>query len=102
MSIQGVGEVTALSWALETGEPQRFSRISQAISYCGLCRAQNNSAGKEYRGPISKKRNQHLQWVLVEAAKLAPRWNPELAAVHARELQPATATGPPWRWRANW
>jgi transposase len=87
MSIQGVGEVTALSWALETGEPQRFSRISQAISYCGLCSAQNNSAGKEYRGPISKKRNQHLQWVLVEAAKLAPRWNPELAAVHARELQ---------------
>jgi transposase len=29
-----------------------------------------------------------LQWVLGEAAKLAPRWNPELAAVHARELQP--------------
>jgi transposase len=86
-SIRGVGEVTALSWALETGEPQRFPRISQAISYCGLCSAQNNSAGKEYRGPISKQRNQHLQWVLVEAAKLAPRWNPELAALHARELQ---------------
>ena len=87
MSIRGVGEVTALSWALETGEPQRFPRISQAISYCGLCSGQNNSAGKEYRGPISKQRNQHLQWVLVEAAKLAPRWNPELAALHARELQ---------------
>jgi len=25
--------------------------------------------------------------VLVEAAKLAPRWNPQLAAVHARELE---------------
>jgi len=87
MSIRGVGEVTALSWALETGEAQRFPRISQAISYCGLCSAQNNSAGKEYRGPISKQRNQHLQWVLVEAAKLAPRWNPELAVLHARELQ---------------
>ena len=25
--------------------------------------------------------------MLVEAAKLAPRWNPQLAAVHARELE---------------
>jgi hypothetical protein len=25
--------------------------------------------------------------VLVEAAKLAPRWNPQLAAIHARELE---------------
>ena len=25
--------------------------------------------------------------MLIEAAKLAPRWNPQLAAVHARELQ---------------
>jgi len=24
---------------------------------------------------------------LIEAAKLAPRWNPQLAAVHARELE---------------
>ena len=27
------------------------------------------------------------QTVLVEAAKLAPRWNPQLAALHARELE---------------
>jgi len=46
----------------------------------------NNSAGVEYGGPISKQRNKHLQTVLVEAAKLAPRWNSELAALHAREL----------------
>jgi hypothetical protein len=35
---------------------------------------------------ISKKRNKHLQHVLIEAAKLAPRWNPDLAEVYAREL----------------
>jgi hypothetical protein len=38
------------------------------------------------RGPISKKRNKHLQTVLIEAAKLAPRWNPQLAAVYDKEL----------------
>jgi transposase len=86
-SIPGVGPVTALSWMLEIGEASRFGTIAQAISYCGLCSAQHNSAGKEYRGPISKQRNHHLQCVLVEAAKLAPRWNPPLAAVHARALE---------------
>jgi transposase len=86
MSIEGVGEVTALTWALEIGEPQRFSSIAQAVSYCGLTSALVESADKQQRGPISKQRNAHLQTVLIEAAKLAPQWNPQLAAVHAREL----------------
>ena len=86
MSIPGIGEVTALTWVLELGDINRFSRISQLVSYCGLCSAQKESAGKEIRGPISKKRNKHLQTVLIEAAKLAPLWNPQLAEVHKREL----------------
>jgi len=86
MTIQGIGEITALTWVLEVGEPERFSSIRKAVSYCGLCSAQRESAGKETRGPISKKRNKHLQTVLVEAAKLAPYWNPQLAELHAREL----------------
>jgi transposase len=86
MSIRGVGEVTALTWVLEIGDVNRFGRISQAVSYCGLCSAQKESAGKEIRGPISKKRNKHLQTVLIEAAKLAPHWNPQLAEIHEQEL----------------
>jgi len=58
-SIDGVGEVTALTWALEVGDPQRLSSVGRAVSYCGL----------------------------IEAGKLAPRWNPQLAAVHEREVQ---------------
>lgn len=85
MTIPGIGEVTALTWVLEVGDPQRFS-ARQAISYCGLCSAQKESGGKEVRGPISKKRNKHLQTALIEAAKLAPHWNPELLLVHEREL----------------
>ena len=86
-SIPGVGEILALSWALEVGEVKRFPSIGQAVSYCGLTSAQHNSAGKEQRGPISKQRNQHLQTILIEAAKLAPRYNPPLAVVHERELR---------------
>ena len=83
----GVGEITALTWALEIGDPERFSNSRQAISYCGLCSAQRESAGKEHRGPISKKRNKHLQTILIEAAKLAPQWNPQLATLREKELE---------------
>jgi len=84
--IGGVGIVTALTWVLEVSEPRRFSSIAHAVSYCGLTAALVSSADKQQRGPISKQRNAHLQTVLIEAAKLAPRWNPQLAAVHTREL----------------
>ena len=87
MSIGGIGEVTALTWVLEIGDPERFGSIRKAISYCGLCSAQKESAGKEQRGPISKKRNKHLQTILIEAAKIAPLWNPQLNALHERELK---------------
>jgi len=87
MTIPGVGEITALTWVLEIGDPDRFSSIRKAVSYCGLCSAQKESAGKEQRGPISKKRNKHLQTMLIEAAKLAPHWNEQLVIVHERELK---------------
>lgn len=86
MTIPGVGEVVALTWVLEVGEPSRFSSTRKAFSYCGLTSAQKESAGKNRRGPISKKRNKHLQTMLIEAAKLAPRYNAQLTAVHTREL----------------
>ena len=57
------------------------------MSYGGLTAALDSSADQPKRGPISKQRHAHLQTVLVEAAKLAPRWNPPLAAIHAREVQ---------------
>ncbi|HEX4168466.1 MAG TPA: IS110 family transposase [Bryobacteraceae bacterium] len=86
-SIRGVGSITALTWALEVADPQRFHSIADAVSYCGLTTAFRSSAGKQQRGPISKQRNAWLQTVLIEAAKLAPQWNPQLAALHAQQLE---------------
>jgi len=86
-SIDGVGEVTALTWALEICDARRFPSIGDAVSYCGLTSALNASADQQKRGPISKQRNAHLQTVLIEAAKLAPRWNRQLAEVHKREIE---------------
>jgi transposase len=86
-SIPGVGVVTALTWALEVCEAHRLPSVACAVSYCGLTSALDSSADKQKRGPISKQRNGHLQMVLIEASKLAPRWNPQLAAVYEREVQ---------------
>lgn len=79
-TIPGVGPITALTWVLEVGDTSRFRSIKQAISYCGLCGEEKRSADKVMRTPISKQRNKHIQRVLVEAARLAPRYSEELVS----------------------
>jgi transposase len=86
-TIPGVGPITALTWALEVGDTSRFRSVKQAISYCGLCSAEKSSAEKVMRTPISKQRNKHIQQVLVEAARLAPRYSEELALIYEKERQ---------------
>ena len=86
-TIPGVGPITALTWALEIGDYTRFPSVKEAISYCGLCSAEKSSADKVMRLPISKQRNKHIQHVLVEAAKLAPRYSHELALLREKEIQ---------------
>jgi transposase len=91
MTIPAVGPITALTWALEVGDVQRFSSIKKAISYCGLCGAERSSANITMRTPLSKQRNKHLQTVLIEAAKMAPRNSSELAMVYEQEKQKGNA-----------
>lgn len=86
-TIPGVGDITALTWALEIGDPQRFPSARRAISYCGLCAAHKESAGKARRGPLSKQRNKNLQWVLVEAAHLVAKRHPRLREIYEKECQ---------------
>src|SRR5258708_698836 len=86
-TVPGVGPITALTWALEIGDVSRFRSIKQAISYCGLCGDERGSADKAMRMPLSKQRNKHIQRALVEAAKLAPRQNHEMAVIYDQERQ---------------
>ncbi len=91
MTIPAVGPITALTWALEVGEVQRFSSIKKAVSYCGLCGAEKSSGNTSQRTPLSKQRNKHLQTTLIEAAKMAPRNSPELAMLYDQEKQKGNA-----------
>jgi transposase len=56
MSIPAIGPITALTWALEVGEVQRFSSIKKAISYCGLCGDEQRSANSVQRTPIPEQK----------------------------------------------
>jgi transposase len=91
MTIPAVGPITALTWAPEVGDVQRFSSIKKAVSYCGLCRAEKSSGNTVQRTPLSKQRNKQLQTTLVEAAKMAPRYSPELAMLYDKERQRGNA-----------
>ena len=91
MSIPAIGPITALTWALEVGDVKRFSSIKKAISYCGLCGAEKSSANTVQRTPLSKQRNKHLQNTLIEAAKMAPRYSPNLAMLYDKEKQKGNA-----------
>ena len=52
--------ITALTWAPEIADPQRFSSSDKVLSYCGLTAALQSSAGKQQRGLIFKERNDYL------------------------------------------
>ena len=86
-SIPAVGPIVALTWALEIGEVKRFATIGRACSHCGLTARLYQSAGKDYRRPLSKQRNKYLQTALVEAAKMAPRFYPPLDQIYRHHLQ---------------
>ena len=85
ITIPAVGPITALIWALEVGDVQRFSSIKKAISYCGLCGAEKSSGNTVQRTPLSKQRNKHLQTVLIEAAHISLRHHPEMVELYDRE-----------------
>jgi transposase len=84
-SIPGIGPITALTWILEIWDPARFPTAKHAHSYCGLCSGRRESGGKEIFLPISKQRNAYMQWILIEAAKVAKNRSPRLLALYEKE-----------------
>jgi transposase len=73
------------------GDISRFRSIRQAISYCGLRGDETRSAEKVVRTPRSRQRNKHIQSCLVEAAKLEPRYDHDLALVNENEKKKGNA-----------
>lgn len=77
MTHPGVGPVTALAFVLTIGDWRRFPRGKQVSSYLGLIPAEASSGGKRCLGHISKQGNGMLRCLLVEAAGIAQRYDPD-------------------------
>src|SRR6266550_963659 len=73
----GVGAITALAYVLTMGDVSRFPRGKQVASYLGLIPREHSSGGRQKLGAITKQGNRMLRMLLVEAAQIAVRYDPE-------------------------
>lgn len=88
--VKGVGPLIALTYVLTVDDPSRFQRSRQLGSFLGLRPEQRDSGESAPQLGISKCGNNHLRWLLVQAAhyilsRLAPdsrlrRWGLQLAS----------------------
>ena len=73
----GVGALTALAFELLIGPPERFRCGKQIASYVGLVPWEESSGDRRRLGHISKQGNSLLRFLLVEAAQVTVRINPD-------------------------
>jgi len=77
MTHPGVGPLTALAFELVIGNPERFHCGKQIASYVGLVPSEESSGDRRRLGHISKQGNALLRYLLVEAAQVTVRSQPQ-------------------------
>jgi transposase len=78
MTHRGVGPVVATAFVVTLCDPHRFARSKQVAAYLGLVPEENSSGqGRQRLGHITKQGNNLLRGLLVEAAHVAARFEPE-------------------------
>ena len=77
MTHPGVGPLTALAFELVIGTPERFHCGKQVASYVGLVPSEESSGDRRRLGHISKQGNVLLRFLLVEAAQVTVRSQPQ-------------------------
>src|SRR5450631_915327 len=77
MTHPGVGPLTALAFELVIGTHERFHCGKQIASYVGLVPTEESSGDRRRLGHISKQGNALLRFLLVEAAQVTVRSQPQ-------------------------
>ena len=114
MTHPGVGPLTALAFELVIGTPERFGSGKQIASYVGLVPCEESSGDRRRLGHISKQGNSLLRFLLVEAAQITVRCDPDwrrqflhLAMRRERRIAKVAmarklAVRLYWMWRKGW
>lgn len=77
-SVSGIGEVLALTIALETGDINRFDGPGNFASYARAVGSRRESNGKKKGEGNAKCGNKYLAWAFVEAAHFAVRYDAQI------------------------
>jgi len=93
MTQPGVGPITSMAFVLTMGDVSRFPRGKQVASYLGLIPREYSSGGHQRFGPISKQGNGFLRMLLVEAAQVAVRCDPQMRQEYLHRCHKNKAKG---------
>jgi transposase len=114
MTHPGVGPLTALAFELVIGTPERFRCGKQIACYLGLVPSEESSGERRRLGHITKQGSSLLRFLLVEAAQVTVRSDPEwrrryfhLALRRGRKIAKVAmarrlAVRLYWMWRQGW
>ena len=103
MTQPGIGPITSLAFVLTMGDVYRFPRGKQVASYLGLVPREYSSGGHQRLGPISKQGNRFMRMLLVEAAQVAVRCDPQMRREYLHRCHRTSRKAwPRWRRRGSW
>jgi transposase len=84
-SVIGIGDILALTIALETGDVGRFPSVGDFSSYCRTVNSERISNGKKKGKGNTKCGNKYLAWAFIEAANFAVRFNEQAKKFYQRK-----------------
>lgn len=77
-TVSGIGEILAVTIALETGDIGRFPGAGNFASYARMVDSRRESNGKKKGQGNVKCGNSYLAWAFIEAAHFAVRYDPTI------------------------
>jgi transposase len=92
LTVNGIGDILALTIMLETGDIGRFASVGNFASYCRCVDSRKLSNGKRKGQGNTKNGNTYLAWAFVEAANFAVRYNPQIKRYYQRKKAKTNGT----------
>ncbi len=85
-TVPSVGLLTAMTLLTEIGDINRFKRLDELCSYCGIVPNCHDSGETEHKGGLSRRGNSTLKRILIECAWVAVRKDPALLLYYKQQI----------------
>lgn len=85
-SIPSIGLLTAMILLTEIGDINRFKRLDELCSYCGIVPNCHSSGKKENTRGLSRRGNSIIKKVLIECAWVAVKKDPALLLYYKQQV----------------